>query len=337
MRKAEVPDRIASESELIERYLIPLARNAPGALGLADDCAVLAPPPASDLVLTTDAVAAGVHFFPDDAPEDIAWKALAVNVSDLAAKGATPIAYQMALSFPEAPAHRWLERFVGGLAEAQAAFGITLSGGDTDRRPGPLTIAITAIGGVPSGRMVRRGRASPGDALFVTGTLGDGALGLALRLDPSLAATWRLTPGEQEHLLSRYARPQPRLSLGPTLRELASAAMDLSDGLAKDLGRMMDASGCRATIDAAHLPLSAAARKALATDPALMTTVVTGGDDYEILAAAPAAQADAFEARAAACGSPVTRIGVCEGGTGVAIADEEGRPIALARGGWDHF
>lgn len=332
-----MPDRILSEAELIERYLAPLARGCPGAAGLADDAASLEPPPGADLVLTTDAVAAGVHFFPDDVPGDIAWKALAVNVSDLAAKGATPLVYQMALSFPEPPEHAWLERFAAGLAEAQAAFGIVLSGGDTDRRPGPLTIAITAVGSVPSGTMVRRGTARPGDCLFVSGTLGDGALGLKLRTDPAFAGAWGLGGEECRELVDRYLRPRPRLVLGAALRSMATASIDVSDGLAKDLGHMVRASGCGATVETARLPLSGPARKALAADNALMASLVAGGDDYEILAAVASGHAAAFETEAASCGCPVTRIGTCEAGSGVALLDSECQPLALMRHGWDHF
>ena len=242
--------------EAIIRLLAPLARGAPGALGLEDDCALLTPAPGTQLVLKTDPVAEGVHFLPDDAPEDIAWKALAVNVSDLAAKAARPLGYLMALSFPEPPAAAWLTRFAAGLQAAQSAFGCHLLGGDTDRRPGPLTISITIIGEVEAGRMVRRATARPGEVLFVSGSLGDAALGLALRKDPALADRWQLAPAEAAYLRERYARPQPRLGLGPALRAHASAAMDISDGLAKDLARMCKASGCAAHVRLSDVPLS---------------------------------------------------------------------------------
>ncbi len=195
-----------------------------------------------------------MHFLAGDAPDDIAWKALAVNVSDLAAKGAKPIGYLMALSFPEAPTQGWMAGFAAGLRAAQDRFGCHLIGGDTDRRPGPLTIAITVVGSVAQGRMVRRGTARPGDVLFVSGTLGDAALGLALRKGPDLAKAWGLSPEEDAHLRRRYLRPEPRLALAPALRAHASAAMDISDGLAKDLGRMCAASGCGAHVRFADLP-----------------------------------------------------------------------------------
>ena len=200
---------------MIQTYFAPLAAGLPGAHGLLDDCASLPPRAGEDLIVTTDAIAAGVHFFPDDAAGDIAWKALAVNVSDLAAKGATPAAYVMALAFPEQPEPEWLRAFSHGLAEAQAAFGIKLAGGDTDRRPGPLAITITAFGYVPAGRMVRRATAGPGDSIFVSGTIGDSALGLQLRRDAELAARWGLDQAAAQALIARYLRPEPRVALGP--------------------------------------------------------------------------------------------------------------------------
>jgi thiamine-monophosphate kinase len=333
---AQGGERVEGEEAII-RVLAPLASGYPGAFGLKDDCALITPRPGTELVLKTDPVAEGVHFLADDAPEDVAWKALAVNVSDLAAKAARPLGYLMALSFPAAPAMAWLTRFAAGLAQAQARFGCHLIGGDTDRRPGPVTITITVVGEVEQGRMVRRATAHPGDALFVSGTLGDAALGLALRKEPALASAWGLSAGEAEHLLRRYARPDPRLALGDALRRHASAAMDISDGLAKDLGRMCAASGCGARVRLADLPPSPAAAKALAADPTLARLIAAGGDDYEILAAVPAAKASVFGSDALAAGVPVTRIGEALSGAGIAIEGPDGRPLDLARPGWDHF
>jgi thiamine-monophosphate kinase len=328
--------RIRGEEAVI-RALAPLAAAAPGALGLLDDCALITPAPGTQLVLKTDPVAEGVHFFPGDAPEAIAWKALAVNVSDLAAKAARPIGYLMALSFPAAPTVAWLARFAAGLAEAQARFGCHLLGGDTDRRPGPLTVSITAIGEVERGGMVRRGTARPQEALFVAGTLGDAALGLALCKDAGLAASWRLTPEEAEQLRRRFTHPEPRLALAAALRTHASAAMDLSDGLAKDLGRLCAASGCGAHVRFADLPLSAPAAKALAADPGLERAIVAGGDDYEVLAVVANPKREAFRAAAQAAGIPVTEIGATRAGSGVVIERPDGTPLALDRPGWDHF
>jgi thiamine-monophosphate kinase len=323
--------------EAIVRVLAPLAQGFPGAFGLQDDCALITPAPGTELVLKTDPIAEGVHFLSQDAPEDIAWKALAVNVSDLAAKAARPIGYLMALSFPAAPAVGWLSRFAAGLAQAQARFGCHLIGGDTDRRSGPLTITITVVGEVAQGRMVRRATAQAGDVVFVSGTLGDAALGLALRKDASLVAAWGLSPAEAEHLRRRYARPEPRLALAQALRDHACAAMDISDGLAKDLARLCAASSCAARVRFADLPLSPGAAKALAADPSLAQRIVAGGDDYEVLATIAPARASAFGADALCAGIAVTEIGAIAAGTGIIIEDPTGQPLPLDRTGWDHF
>jgi thiamine-monophosphate kinase len=332
-----VPARVNSEGELIQTYLAPLSRRMPGALGLQDDCAVLVVPPGTELVVTTDAVAAGVHFFENDAAGDIAWKALAVNISDLAAKGAEPLAYQMALSFPEAPSHDWLAGFAKGLDQAQSAFGLGLLGGDTDQRPGPLTITITAFGHVPKGRMVLRSGAQEGDIVFVSGTLGDSALGLKLRNAPDLANSWKLNRAGVDHVSRRYLRPEPRLALGAALRDCASASMDISDGLAKDLGRLCQASRVAANVKLPLVPLSAAAKSAIAADAGLYKGIVSGGDDYEILCTVPPDRTAVFAAAAAASGVPATSIGTVSAGSGLVLEGLDGVPIQLDVAGWDHF
>jgi thiamine-monophosphate kinase len=267
----------------------------------------------------------------------VAWKALAVNVSDLAAKAARPIGYLMALAFPESPTLGWLTRFAAGLQMAQTSFGCHLIGGDTDRRPGPITISITIIGSVEKGHMIRRGTARAGDTVVVSGTLGDAALGLALRNDAALAARWGLSAVEADYLRQRYARPQPRLALAAALRTHASAAMDVSDGHAKDLGRMCAASGCAARVRLADMPLSPAAAKALAADPGLALRIVAAGDDYEVLATVPEAGVPAFQSMAKEGGVAVTRIGATTASTGVVIEGGDGQPLTLTRTGWDHF
>lgn len=330
--------RVASEEALIQSYLAPLATGFPGAHGLHDDAASLALPPGEDLVLTTDAIAAGVHFFADDRAEDIAWKALAVNVSDLIGKGARPLAYLMSLAFPDAPEERWLERFAAGLGAAQARFGIALAGGDTDRRPSaPLSITITALGAVPAGRMVRRATATAGDLIFVSGTLGDSAIGLMLREAPELAETWGLDAPSAAALVTRYLRPEPPLELAPVVREFASASMDLSDGLVKDLGRLAKASGVGAVVRGKDIPLSSPLRRLLAIAPERFGDVVTGGDDYEVLAAVPPGRSEAYRSAAAAAGVAVTEIGRIEPGDGVLIDDLSGRPRKFETPGWEHF
>jgi len=328
--------KISSEEELIRTYLAPLARANEGAFGLRDDCAVYEPRPGSDLILTTDAIAAGVHFFADDRPEDIAWKALAVNVSDLAGKAAAPRVYQMALSFPEAPTHAFMERFASGLAEAQEAFGIVLSGGDCDRRPGPMTVTITAIGEVPAGLRLTRDGGQPGDAIFVTGTLGDAAFGLQLRRGDEAARAWPLSTHERAGLVARYLRPLPRLGLAPLLRRHATAAMDLSDGLAKDLGRLTRAASAGAMIVRGSLPLSEGVRRLVAADETLFDAVLSGGDDYEILFTAPPGSEPDVAAFAQAQGLMTTQIGTLVAGAGLMLTTADGeRPLAAM--GWDHF
>lgn len=329
--------RAVGEEALIQTYFAPLTAGWLGAHGLIDDCASLPSRPGEDLIVTTDAVAAGVHFFPDDAPGDIAWKALAVNVSDLVAKGAKPAAYVMALAFPELPAIAWLQAFSDGLATAQQAFGISLAGGDTDKRPGPLAINITAFGYVPAGRMVRRGTAKAGDAIFVSGTIGDSTLGLRLRRDAGAGRAWGLGDAGASALIARYLRPEPRTALAAALLEHASAAMDISDGLAKDLDRMARASGLAARISSAEIPLSAAARTALTSEPGLLPTLLTGGDDYEVLAAVPEARHAAFIRAANGANVPVSEIGRFEAGSGLEVLGPDGTPLVLDTLGWDHF
>lgn len=331
-----MPRTIACEEDLIRTYLAPLARAHAGASDLADDCAIFTPAPGTELIVTTDAVAAGVHFFPDDAPEDIAWKALAVNVSDLAAKAAVPRVYQMALSFPEAPTHEFMQRFASGLAEAQAAFAIVLSGGDTDQRPGPMTITITAIGEIPTGIRLTRDRARPGDAIFVTGTLGCAACGLKLRRDDADARNWPLSAADKSGLVARYLRPEPRLAAARILHQHATAAMDLSDGLAKDLGRLAAAARAGAVVDAARLPLSPAVARLAASHPDVTDLVLSGGDDYELLFTAPTIAETAIAEAASAIGLKVTRIGTMSDQRGLRLSTLTGeRPMQPK--GWDHF
>jgi len=332
-------DEALHGEEAIIALLAPLTRGHAGAFGLKDDCALLTPEPGTELVVKTDPVAEGVHFLPGDAPQDVAWKALAVNVSDLAAKGAAPLGYLMALSFPEPPTTGWMTGFVEGLGAAQTRFGCHLLGGDTDRRPGPLTISITIVGSVPQGGMVPRTTAQAGDALFVSGTIGDAGLGLELVKSAGLQAAWGLSNAAADNLRQRYRRPEPRLALAAALRQYASAAMDVSDGLVKDLERMMRASGVAGHLVAADVPLSDPARAVLAHAPERLSQLITAGDDYEVLLALPEDRAGAFATAAAAAGIPVTRIGqVLPGPPALTVEGLDGKPLVLPeRTGWDHF
>jgi thiamine-monophosphate kinase len=331
-------DKIDSEEAMIGAFWAPLAAGFPGALGLKDDCAVLTPQPGHDIVVTTDAVIAGVHFLPDTDASAIAWKALAVNVSDLVAKGATPLAYVMTLALPEAPERQWLEAFTGGLRAAQQAFGCQLAGGDTDRTPGPLSVSITALGSVPSGRMVRRASVRPGDAVYVSGTIGDATLGLALRRDPGLAARWKLDAVARASLEDSHLRPRPPAALVTALRACATGAMDVSDGLVKDFDRMCRTANVGGQIDAASVPLSAAARAVLAQGAVTLADLVTGGEDYQVLAGVAPERAAEFEQLAAAAGTSVTRIGsIEEAQAGVRVVDAAGHALKFTTPGWDHF
>ncbi len=328
---------MAGEADIIQGFFAPLAAGFDGAFGLKDDAAAITPPPGCDLVVTVDAIAAGVHFFPQDDASDIGWKALAVNVSDLIAKGAAPHAYVMSLAFPDMPDNTWLLGFATGLAEAQRAFGVTLIGGDTDRRPGPLSVTITAVGFVPAGRIVRRATAMVGDHVFVSGTLGDSVLGLQLRWEAAAGAPFTVSTAHRSHLIGRYLRPRPPLALVPALREFASASMDISDGLVKDLTRMVDASGVGALIDTEAFPLSDAARAVVALKLSEMATIATGGDDYQVLATVSPPNVAGFTAAAAAAGVAVTEIGRIMDGHGVTILGPDGNPVSFARAGYDHF
>jgi thiamine-monophosphate kinase len=331
-------DKIDSEEAIIGAFFAPLAAGFPGAFDLKDDCAALAPEAGTDLIVTTDAVIAGVHFLPEEDAGAVAWKALAVNVSDLVAKGATPLAYVMTLALPGPPQRDWLAAFADGLGRAQEAFGCRLAGGDTDRTPGPLSVSITAFGSVPSGRMVRRSTARPGDLVYVSGSIGDSALGLALRRDPALADTWHLALDARQYLQERHLRPAPPIALAPVLLAWASAAMDVSDGLIKDFGRMCRASGVGGQIEAERVPLSEPARALAARQEAGIAELLTGGEDYEVLATVAQERAADFERAAAAARAPVTRIGaITEVAFGMHVIDAAGQDLAFATTGWDHF
>lgn len=327
------------EAGLIERYFRPLAEAYPGAYGLKDDAAVIEPLSGSDLVITTDALIEDVHFLADDDPADIAFKALAVNVSDLAAKAAKPIAYSLALALPRETSQSWLTAFAKGLGEAQAAFGIAMSGGDTTVSPtGPLMISITAFGSVPHGRMVRRAGARAGDRLYVSGMIGDAALGLKLRRGDADAKSWPLSNAQRQELVGRYLRPQPRVKLRDALLAYAAAAMDISDGLAIDCSRLCAASGVSAQIEAAAVPLSETVEALVSANPSLLENVLTGGDDYEILAAVAPSEQNAFVTAAEAAGLTVTRIGAIQyGEDGLQILGADGALLTLSRLGYDHF
>jgi thiamine-monophosphate kinase len=326
----------SGEDRLIARHFKPIARH-PGALGLTDDAAMLVPPPGHALVLTADAIVGGVHFFPGDPPDAIARKALRVNLSDLAAKGAQPAGFLLTIALPKGWGDAWLKAFARGLGADAKKYDCPLLGGDTVSTPGPVTISISAFGTIPEGTMVRRFGARAGDHVIVTGTIGDAALGLKLRRERGAARRWKLDTAKQRHLLARYLVPEPRNALAEAVRRNASAAMDVSDGLAGDLGKLCRASGVGADIDVARVPLSKAARAALAADPKAIEPILTGGDDFEVVATIPPGALDVFQTAARVVGVPVAVIGRVTAGKDARILGPDGRKLRFARASFSHF
>lgn len=328
------------EFEIIRRFFAPLAAGAPGAFGLTDDAAALEVPPGHSLVVTSDALVAGVHFLATDTAADVAAKALRVNLSDLASMGARPVAYTLALALTRETGVEWLEAFAASLAADQERFDIHLIGGDTVATPGPLTLSICAFGCVASGTELRRSGARPGDAVFVTGTIGDAALGL-IALQKGLAG---IDAADREALVARYRRPTPRTACGPRLVGLAHAAIDVSDGLLADLGHICETSEAAAVIEAGRVPLSKAARVALAAGSGGWGDILSGGDDYELLFTAAADAEPDLTAISKALDVPITRIGrIVERTSGdrpdrlVGVVDAAGRPMVLETSGYRHF
>lgn len=324
------------ESELIARYFAPLA-TAPGARKLVDDAASLKLDFPGETVLTVDMVVAGIHFLQGDDAASIARKALRVNLSDLAAKGAEPVGYLLALALPDDWTEQWLAEFCAGLADDQMRFGLSLFGGDTVRTTGPLTVSITAFGTPGERGMVRRDAAGQEGRVMVSGTIGDAALGLKLATGQARAADWGLDAEEEAFLRDRYACPRPRFELVPALREFAQAAMDISDGLIGDLEKMCAASGTGASIEAARVPLSPAARKALAAEPALLEDLLTGGDDYEILSCVGRRKAGDFIGQAKTAGLDMHDIGAFTPPPHVRITAPDGSDLKVSRGSFSHF
>lgn len=320
---------LPAEFALIARHFRPLAGE--GALDLADDAAVLGIPAGRRLVIAADAMVEGVHYLPEDPPETVGRKLLRVNLSDLAAMGAAPLGYLMTTSFARGTADDWIAGFVRGLAEDQRIFGLGVLGGDTTATPGPTCLSLTILGTVAPGMEIKRIGARPGDDVWVSGTIGDGLLGLRV-------LRGELPADGKGHLARRYRLPEPRLALGEAIAPLARAGLDVSDGLVQDLGHLCRAAGCGAVIEAADVPLSAPAQALVERVPALLPALLTGGDDYELLFTAAPEAAEAVRAAAARTGVPVTRIGrMVPGAPEVVARDTAGRALDVARGGWSHF
>jgi thiamine-monophosphate kinase len=326
------PRQRVGEFELIARHFAPLARSFAGAGGLESDNAFLPSDPRHDTAVKTDTVVSGVHFLDDEAPERVAAKALRVCLSDLAAGGATPLAYQLSLALPRGWQERWVQGFARGLAADQRRYGIVLCGGDTVVTPGPLTITITAFGTVPRGKGLGRRGARMGDELWASGTIGDGALGL---LTARGGLKW-LGARDRKVLEDRYRLPRPRTSLGKHLIGIARAAADVSDGLLADAGHVAAASRLAVHIEREQVPLSGAARRALARAPALWANVLGGGDDYELVIAVPPRKRAALLAAARVAGVQVAPIGRFEQGGGARLT-VAGKSMKVPRAGYVHF
>jgi len=319
-----------NEFELIARYFTRPPRSAAVVLGVGDDAALLAPTPGHVVVAAVDMLVGGRHFLPDADPEALGHKALAVNLSDIAAMGATPKWALLALALPDGdPA--WLAAFARGLYALADAHGVELVGGDTTR--GPLNLCVTVLGEIPAGQALTRGGARAGDDVYVSGELGDAALAVAaqsgrVRLDPAALAACR----------ARLDRPVPRLALGTRLRGVATAMLDVSDGLTGDLGHILEASRVGAVVDLARLPRSPQLAATLGgTDRAVaLQCLLAGGDDYELCFTAAPEAADRIAAIARELGLPLTRIGTITSSGGLVVRDEAGTAIALPRA-YDHF
>ena len=327
--------RASGEDSLIARYFKPIATDA-SAFGLVDDAAILKAL-GGDIVVTTDAIVEGVHYLADDPPDTIARKALRTNLSDLAAKGATPAGFVLTLALRSAD-ENWLDPFARGLGQDAISFACPLLGGDTVSTPGRVMISITAFGRVPENRMVRRTGARPGDRIMVSGTIGDAVLGLDILKHGAIANALAGDPKGREMLIARYRVPQPRNAVAEAVRDHASAAMDVSDGLAGDLAKLCAASGVTAVVDAPSVPTSAVAADLLSRGAVGIETLIAGGDDYEILCTVPEASADAFAEAARQAGVAVTNIGTIMAGGGLPrFLDGEGKEMTLTRLSHSHF
>ena len=332
-----VDEKYGDEFDLIASVFAPLAKDS-GALGLRDDAAVLRPSEGHEIVVSCDAINEGVHFLKDDPADSIGHKALAVTLSDLAAKGARPYAYLLSLSLPRDISPDWLKGLAAGLHALQTDAGVTLVGGDTTASQGGTSIVVTGLGLVPQGHAVLRLGAKPGDRLYVSGTIGDAHLGLRLLQDPSLANTWGLSEEDVAFLVERYRRPSPRFDLALLLRNFAQASIDVSDGLVGDIDKLCQVSHVGATLMTERVPFSKAARKALASEPGLLPGLITAGDDYELVAALPERCVAAFEAEVEAKQLRFASIAEVGGGDlQVRVLDAKGEKLALSHRGFSHF
>jgi thiamine-monophosphate kinase len=328
-----------SEEDMIALWLAPLA--GPAGLGLRDDAALVDVPDGFQLVTTVDALVSGVHFFADDPPASIARKVLGVNLSDLAAKGATPHGFLLSMALPKDWPQQDLRSFIEALGVMAKAFDCPLIGGDTTTTSGPLTFSLTAFGLVPKGQMVRRTTMQSKDLIAVTGSIGDAALGLLVKSHPEAGWVKKLTPAARAYLRDRYLHPQPRIGFAGSLRRIAHAAMDVSDGLVGDLAKMLRASGHTGRVEVETVPFSPAVEQALMLEPSLLETVLTGGDDYEILFSFGLHQLETVQQAAQDCGLCLSVIGAVdryrEAPSAPLKVFYRGQAMTFAHGSYQHF
>jgi thiamine-monophosphate kinase len=320
-----------NEFDVIADIFAPLA-IASGAFALQDDAAVISARPGFDLVVTTDAIAEGTDFFAFDPPASVARKALRVNLSDLAAKGAQPEFYLLNLALPQGMTPHWLRNFAEGLAQEQAAFGISLLGGDTSSTEGPLAICVTAFGFVPEGKMLRRKGAQLGDVVYVTGNIGDSGGGLAI----FKRENHKLNEAHRDALIARYRVPEPPVAFGAKLRDLANASIDVSDGLIADLGHVARTSGVKLVVDAAAIPRSDALRAFWGDGETAILRAAAAGDDYQIAFTANPSRHETVMAAGRAASVLVTPIGRVEAGEGADLV-MGGRVLVVPMPGYRHF
>ncbi len=315
-----------SEFDLIERYFAPLSRD-----GLVNDGAVIDVPEAHQIVVSSDTLNEGMHFWVGEEPEFIAIKALRSNISDLLAMGADPYCYQLNLALPVKD-EAWLVRFSEALKEEQQDFGVFLSGGDTTKIDGPLSISITALGLVPHGKAIMRQGAQPGDKIVVTGRIGDAWVGLKL-------LNQELQSDDDAYFIERYRAPNPPIGISRLVRDMAHAALDVSDGLMADLGHIAKRSHIDIEVRADFVPFSPQAQKLVEQEKISIEDLITGGDDYQLALSIPADQVDAFVQGAKGRGVQASVVGTCHGkGAGqVSVVDKNGQPMTLSKAGWQHF
>ncbi len=311
-----------NEFSAIEKYFRPLTE---GHDDLQDDAAILAVPPGMDLVISSDTMNAGTHFMEDAAPGNIAHKVLRASISDLAAMGADPFAYQLNMAFPAAPDEEWLEKFTHALCDDQKHFKIFCSGGDTTTIKGPLSVSITAMGFVPTGKAIRRSGARAGDRLILTGPVGDALIGLRV-------LQGELKTAHSDYFIEKYYLPVPRLAQGELIRRYAHAAIDISDGLIADVGHICAASKCGARIDLETVPFSPKAQET----SFMPLDLVTGGDDYELALAVGPGDADAVLAELTGQGLMARTIGSFTEGAGISVF-QNGEQLPIPKTGWKHF